>query len=327
VAVVVRFVDRLSAVGLGAQEARSAPVMVWKAPEAGPCVALTANVHGDEITGLAAILELEPWLAANLGKGTVLLYPSVNPEGLAAFSRGVGANGGDLNRGFPGGGRSGAERWARAIWEDLERRRPEVLIDLHADSFDGVPYVILDRPIAVPAELRTSFEEEIAALGRATGLTVLHDYSDEEYRRFNLDRSLTGAAINRWRIPALTIEAGPRRALDGGAVSATVLSVQSVLSFLGLTQNPLVVHPSRAVGGPWERSTAVRTSTEGYFRPLHAAGGVLRAGEPLGEVLTLAGELLERIDSPYDGVVVSWTDRRWLKSGTSVGTFGFVMPD
>ncbi len=321
---VERSVDRIRpGVKSGSDPLRS-PVMVWRASEPGACVAITANVHGDELTGISVIHELERWLPSHLCCGTVLLYPSVNPVGLAAFSRGVGAQGGDLNRVFPGGGRGVADRLAGALWEDLHQRRPDALIDIHADSTDSIPYAILDRPILVPADVRSLFEAEIAAIGQAMGVTVLQDYGDADYRRFGLDRSLTGAAVNQWRIPAVTLEVGPRRAVDPSAVKAAVGVVQNVLVHLGLAQGPKLIHPSRLSGGPWTRSTAIRASTEGFFRNYLPAGATFRNQEAIGEMVSLSGELVETILSPTEGIVVSWSDRRWLTPGSSVGTFGFV---
>ncbi len=45
----------------------------------GPVVAVTANIHGDESTGVAVVQELDRWLREHLVKGMVVLYPSLNP--------------------------------------------------------------------------------------------------------------------------------------------------------------------------------------------------------------------------------------------------------
>ena len=66
----------------------------------GPTVAITANVHGDEATGLAAVLQLQSHLEAHLAAGTVVLYPSLNPQGLRLQQRPVPADGVDPARGL-----------------------------------------------------------------------------------------------------------------------------------------------------------------------------------------------------------------------------------
>jgi GDPmannose 4,6-dehydratase len=55
-------------------------------------------------------------------------------------------------------------------------------------------------------------------LAEATGLTVIRDYATADYVRFTLERSLAGAVLNHGGVPALTIEAGPRRAVDESTV-------------------------------------------------------------------------------------------------------------
>ncbi|MCA9573755.1 MAG: succinylglutamate desuccinylase/aspartoacylase family protein, partial [Myxococcales bacterium] len=115
------------------------PVLVHEA-SAGPVVAITANIHGDEATGVAVVQELDRWLAERLLKGAVVLYPSLNPAGLSNRTRVLPPDGADLNRLFPGH-RDGSEseRHAASIWKDLAARRVGLVIDLHADSARSIP--------------------------------------------------------------------------------------------------------------------------------------------------------------------------------------------
>src|SRR5262245_8613177 len=63
------------------------PVVQLRAPEPGPVVIVTANVHGDEVTGVVAVHRLDDRLAATLLRGSVVLYPSLNPQGLQQQQR------------------------------------------------------------------------------------------------------------------------------------------------------------------------------------------------------------------------------------------------
>ncbi|MFK7931662.1 MAG: succinylglutamate desuccinylase/aspartoacylase family protein, partial [Myxococcota bacterium] len=127
------------------------PVITFAARQPGPTVVVTANMHGDETTGLfAAHALIERITPAGPGRGTLVFMPSLNPEGLKNASRVVPTDGNDLNRAFPGRRRGrAAERMAERIWRELGQLKPDVVIDLHADSALSIPYALLDRPVTL----------------------------------------------------------------------------------------------------------------------------------------------------------------------------------
>jgi predicted deacylase len=309
-----------------AEQTTRPPVLHLEAPEAGPTVVVAANIHGDECTGVLAIHALDAWLQRHLVRGRVHLYPSLNPSGLAARTRGVGFDGADLNRMFPGDANGGAaERLAYAIWRDVTERSPDMLIDLHSDSAVAIPYAIVDRPVALRGPARLAMEAALVRRAEATGLTVLRDYPSDQYQRFGLDRSLAGAMVNKAQVAAVTIEAGPRRIADFASVDTAVCAVQGVLAELGLVVGAPPPHPSRVRDGTWRRSTALRSRAEGLFVPTVPPGQRFAAGQIVGEVRGLSGDVLEQVRASDEGIVVSWLDTCWVAAGASVGTLG--IPD
>jgi predicted deacylase len=295
------------------------PVLVHTASR-GPVVAVTANIHGDESTGVAVVQALDAWLSEHLQAGTVVLYPSLNPAGLSNRTRVLPPDGADLNRLFPGhrDGSSG-EKHAAAIWKDLSARKVSLVIDLHADSARSIPYAITDRALARGrgAKLAPMLE----AYAEASGLTVLREYPDDQYVRYALDRSLAGALVNRGAVPAITIEAGPRRWIDPEAVDAALDATRGVLGSLELVDFETVHHPSR-VGGTWRRSPAPRARVGGVFREVVRPGQTFRSGDVLGTLVDLAGAELDRIVARGDGVVISWAELTWVEAGAVPGTVG-----
>lgn len=287
----------------------------------GPTVAITANVHGDEATGLAAVLQLQSHLEVHLSKGTVVLYPSLNPQGLRLQQRPVPADGVDLNRTFPGDSdESGAEGVAGRLWADLRERRIDLLLDLHADSSVSVPYAIKDRPVRLGAAARRNMEARLDRLADASGLLVLEEYPDDLYVRFRLDKSLAGAVVNDLQVPALTLEIGPRRAVDPRAVATTVGAVLRILAAEGLVRDAPRV-PARGEG-PMRRTSAPRVRRPGVFVPSLAPGVLFARDEVLGVVRGLDGELRDEVRAPFRGVVVSWSEGAWLDAGAVPGTLG-----
>ncbi len=305
---------------------REVPVLTYTAPKAGPTVAITANVHGDEATGVGVVHELAGRLERLMLRGTVQLYPSLNPEGLIQRCRSVPADGRDLNRVWPGDARGGpAERLAHVLWGDLCARHPDVLIDLHADAPASIPYAIVDRVVRGTARKRKALERRSRSLAAATGLTVLHEYPDDRYLKYHLDQSLSGAVTNEMGIPAVTIESGPRLYLAPDAVSLATEAALGVLTEMGLCGLPAGAHPSRLPDGPWRRESGPRMGHAGVFHALLQPGGAFEPGQPMAEVRTLEGRVLERVEAKNSGFVVSLPERAWVVPGVAAGTY--AVPD
>lgn len=290
-----------------------------------PVVAVTANVHGDECTGVGACLRLAEELDGALKHGTVHLYPSLNPEALERRTRRHPDEDVDLNRLFPGDANgSPAERLVHATWSDLASRRPDLVVDIHADAPGAIPYVLTDRAIALRGAERSRLESDCAVLAEATGLTVLQEYPDDRYARYRLDRSLTGAVLNRLHVPALTLEAGPRLVLDARAVQATALAVRGMLASMGMVDGASVAHPTR-LAGAWRRDSGPRAGVAGLLIGVVEPGVALQRGDVLAEVRSLGGGVLERIRAEGDGFVLSFVERAHVVSGVPVCTFGFAV--
>lgn len=305
------------------------PVVVLSAGGA-PVVAITAGIHGDEVTGVAAAHLLDEILRVSLRQGTVALYPSLNPRGLVAQQRTLPQDGSDLNRLFPGDLLAqGTARWAADLWRDLLSRRPDAVIDLHADSAVSIPYVIVDRATSHRGLARQSMDARVLAMAKASGLLVLHEYPEDQYVRFQLDRSLAGAMVNRASVPALTIEVGPRRAVDPRSIQVASQAVLRVLAHLGLCEPPLCEPPASPLpqppaSGPWRRAPAPRVASNGLFEPALSPGEGFAAGSVLGYVRALDGSVREVITAESSGVVVSWSENAWVSPRAIPGTLGLV---
>lgn len=292
-----------------------------------PVVVVTANVHGDECTGVGAVLRLAARLEGTLVRGAVHLYPTVNPEGLERRSRKVPDEDVDLNRLFPGDpAGSPAERLAYALWTDVGTRNPSLVVDLHSDAPDAIPYALLDRAVALRGQSRAGLEASCRNLGEATGLTVLHEYPDDRYSRYRLDRSLTGAALNRMQVPTVTVEAGPRLYLREDAVQAATDAVVGLLHALDMVGEAPPPHPSRVEGGPWRRDSGPRASSTGVLVPRVRPGALLRRGDPVAEIRALSGTLLEVLPAEARGFVVSFAERAHVVAGVPVCTYALSEP-
>jgi predicted deacylase len=289
--------------------------------EGSPVAVVLAGVHGDEVVGPLAALRLLDELPRVRRSGCVHVIPVVNPRGVSERVREFGRGGPDLNRLFPqGDGRSDADRRVRAVWSTIERARPDVVFDLHADSRDAVPYAILDRAVAFSGDRRRRLDAALLDLGAATGVLALHDHPDEVYRRFQLERSLAGAVVNTLGVPAITLEIGPRRVADDAAVDRLVGAVLSALAAFGMVDAHLR-SPADGRSGQWRRRAGPKSPIDGFFRPEVEPGAGVRTGDVVGSVRALADGRRHSVLASVDGMVVAWAEEAWVREGDVVGTF------
>ena len=291
------------------------------APESGPTVAVTANLHGDECNGIRAVQGLDKLLSGALTRGRVVLFPSLNPAGLAARTRVLPVDGADLNRAFPGDEvGTPAERYADSIWMAILAQAPDLVIDLHSDAMAAHPYVLVDRVLSVRST--PNLAETIERDAHSTGLTVVRDYPLEAYQRYGLERSLSGSLVNRAGIPALTLEVGPLRRIDEAAVDCMVKAVVHVLSDRKMMGK--VVSLGTVVPGNWCRSAGFRAPCDGLLRARLPPGARFAAGEVLGWIESITGEGLATVVAPCDGLVLAWQEFAAVSAGNILGTFAVV---
>lgn len=297
------------------------PVASVRASQDGPCVVITANLHGDECTGIGAVFRLRDLLLEVLERGAVHLYASLNPEGLARGSRELPGVDADPNRAFPGSASgSVVERHAWRIWRDILRHRPDLLIDLHTDSGASIPYAIVDRVVQGPQ--REALSQRCRALAEASGLTVLHEYPTDQYLRYHLDHSLPGALINGPGIAAVTLEVGPRSYVSADAVALATQSALGVLSAAGLLREPSPRHASCRPGGPWRRASGPAITVEGVLLPLARPGQWLNPGSLIADICGLDGTIRQRLVCSRPAFVVALPERAWVRPGQTCATLG-----
>lgn len=287
----------------------------------GPSVVVAGNLHGDEVTGVVALQDLAAWLPTAIRRGRVAVFPSLNPRGLERGSRGVPGDQDDPNRHFPGDAKgTPAQQHAQAVWKATGSQGPEFVIDLHADAVIAIPYALVDRVL----NGRPTLFDRCGALAAASGLTVVREYPPAQYHAFGLARSFTGAVTNGIGIPSVTLEIGPRRAIDPQAIDAAGYALRGMLGHIGVVDVEERPHASRVAGGPWRRENGPRTTATGLVVPVVLPGVLLDAGRTIVEVRDVEGHVLDRIAMPVAGFVMSFPDQAWLGAGVAAATLAIA---
>ena len=273
----------------------------------GPKLSLIGGIHGCEYSSIAAVTRVMSELDTSRLTGTITAVPVVSMESFRQRSPFVvPVDGKNLNRCFPGSyDGTYTDVLARSIYEVLIEPA-DVLLDLHGgDQVEALePFAIYG---ASPVEERA---DEIAV---AFNLPYV---VREEPKASGLGGMTTSAAAQAG-IPGVIAEAGGRGLLEQSATAMLAAGVRNVLQTLGMIPGEPDPPPARQrrVG-----SFVLLHSTEGgWWQWEVEAGEEVSAGQLLGRVGDLWGDVREEIVAPQDGVVL------FITSSPAVSADGLLL--
>ena len=251
----------------------------------GPCVFVSAAIHGDEINGIAIVQRLAAELDPQTMNGTLILAPAVNIYGLVNHARYL-PDRRDLNRSFPGSARGSlAAQLAHTFLEHVIDKAT-LGIDLHTAAVHryNLPQVRIaaDNPYLVE-------------LAMAFGAPVI---IESPLR----DGSMRELAHQRGT-PMLLFEAGEALRFDRLSIGIGAEGIQRVLAHLGMIDHDdgltSVGIPARANKSSW-----VRAPRGGVTHRIRKSGDTVHRGDLLATVTGLFGQEPMEMTSPIDGIVI-----------------------
>ncbi len=289
------------------------PCIVATGAEPGPRLALLAGVHGCEYSSIAALMRFMSGLDESELRGTVVAVPVVNLSSFRARSPFVTPEDGkNLNRCFPGS-RDGtySDALARAIFDEVIAPS-DALLDLHGgDLVEALePFCLYDESGGVgsteppesagagSAGARAGVEQRARELAIAFGLP----YVVRSPREGGAVSGTTSGAAAAAGIPAVIAEAGGCGLLEESAVQLHLRGLENALRHLGMVEGG--PPPPRQGMREVERFVWLRCEHEGWWEPAARAGDEVAAGQAVGVVRDLYGDILEEIVAPEAGVLL-----------------------
>jgi hypothetical protein len=268
------------------------PAFEARGPADGPRVSLIGGIHGCEYSSIAAVMRFMQQLDTSSLSGTITAVPVVSMQSFQQRSPFVvPEDGKNLNRCFPGSkDGSYSDVLARSIFEQLIEPADAVL-DLH-----GGDLVEALEPFAVYAA--GSAEQRAHGLAVAFGLPYV---VREEPEPGGL-AGMTVTAAADIGVPAVIAEAGGRGILEEACVQLLVEGVHNALRYLEMLPRAADPphRPQRFVGG----SVWLRSREAGWWEAGVGPGDEIAAGQALGRMRNLWGDVLEEIVAPEDGVIL-----------------------
>ena len=299
-----------------ADSALELPVTVINGIGAGPTVLVSAGVHGAEYIGIQTVMELSRELEPETVNGQLIFLLLANPPACHQFARFVvPADGKNLNRGFPGKkDGSLSEQIAYTMVHELQSEA-DYYIDIHAgDTSERV------MPFAYFAG---SAKEEVAEASRRMAMAA-----DMSIRARSLATTGAYSCAGVHGIPAVLLERGGGGVYTREEVELYKQDVRNIFIHLGVISGE-EVHRVAATKGKRQRevrrASYIDAEHEGFWYPAYAAGDSFKAGDLLGEVRNIWGDLLIRYHAEYDGIVLYQTVGMGIGIGDPLIAYG--MPE
>ena len=296
---------------------RRLPVMSAISESLGPVVWLTACGHGDEVSGIVIIQEVFRKIRRQMVCGAVHAFPLMNPLGFETRTRNITVSREDLNRSFPGSvtGSLG-ERIAHRIFSAIVETSPTLVLDLHSDWIESIPYVLIDRDPGGPH--KAAYKKTIEA-GKHAGFCLIVD-SEELTKTLSHSLLLKG-------VPSLTLELGGPYSVNQANVSHGLEAIWNMLAYLGVTgprdstfSYPLP--PGYRDAKLLKYSDKPYGSKTGIIRFLVNPGDEIKAGQPFAKIVNAFGKHQETVTAINDAIVLGHSDSAAAFPGMPIMAFG-----
>jgi predicted deacylase len=319
------------------------PVMICQGKEEGPTFFLTANVHGNELTGIAVIHDLVTDELAQELKGTIVAIPTLNPSALGRWHRSPTYDERDPNRLYPEGKFAEEDKDEAAIDRDVPELYEQVAnvifpyfeqyadyhIDFHNHALRSIPYAIFDRIFYADGSKKDAEEllEKLKAMVEAFGIITCTEFPGKKYLKKKLHRSVSGSTLNSLRIPAFTAELGENSVVIPNVVKGSIKGTRNVLRWAGMLEGPMEEITEFPIPQPSERlrrASYPRAKQAGIVRFLVNPGDHVTKSQPFAKLTDILGRPLGDgvIRTDYDGYIIALRSQMTVYPGDLLAEMG-----
>lgn len=260
------------------------PFGIIEGAEPGPCLLVTAGVHGSEYCSIEAatrLLQTEPEQI----KGTLLVLPILNVQGFRKRSIYVmPEDGKNLNRMFPGKpDGSVSERLAHWLVASVYPQ-VDAYLDLHGGDLDEslAPFTLYPKDCAKSRELARVFGLPIAVAAGGEGYTINAAY--------------------KVGVPSLLPEVSGNGLWGEDTVGQMTAGIERVMHHLGMVGGP--VQPAPQLAPEFVTMWVPTAPCDGMWYPAKELTEVVCVGDELGEIRDVFGTVRATIRSEKEGFVL-----------------------
>ncbi len=260
------------------------PFGIIEGSEPGPCLLVTAGVHGSEYCSIETAVRLLKRTPEEI-KGTLVVLPILNVEGFRKRSIYImPEDGKNLNRMFPGRpDGSTSERLADWLVTHVYPRA-DAYLDLHGGD--------LDESLA-PFTVYPSGCERSKALATAFGIPVAVAAGGEGY---------TINAAYKVGVPSILPEVSGNGLWGEDSVGEMMAGVERVMHYLGMISGPVTPAPQKFP--QFVRMWVPAAPSDGLWYAAKEISEPVTEGDVLGEIKDVFGKVLATVRSEKEGFVL-----------------------
>tara|TARA_R110002072_G_scaffold226960_2_gene383851 strand:+ start:4909 stop:5871 length:963 start_codon:yes stop_codon:yes gene_type:complete len=284
------------------------PVIISRAKKEGPCVLISAGIHGNEVNGIEIVRQLVANKYNVPDAGMTICVPVLNVFGFIIKTREF-PDGRDLNRFFPGS-KSGtlASKFAHVFMTELVTFA-DYCIDFHTGGGDRFNY----------SQVRISKEdEETLNLAKVFGakFVKLSSIREKSYRD-------TATKLGK---KVLLFEGGKSLDLDREVTSCGLTGALKVLDYLDIKAMPkdFVPFEEKTEQVLFDKSKWVRASYSGMYRSIVRNGSEIKKGDIIGTITDPFGFFERKVKAPVDGYIICLNHSPIVTNGDAIAHIAIV---
>lgn len=268
----------------------SVPVIVQRAQQDGPCLLLTAGIHGDEINGVEIVRQMVANGYHQPTAGTLICMPVINVFGFLNQERDF-PDGRDLNRMFPGSKRGSlASRFAYYLMHEIVPHI-DYCIDYHTGGDKRFNY----------AQIRIDAQEaHTLDLAKVFGVKFIKDAETRD-KSFRKTLAEQGKKV-------LLFEGGKSLHLDRTVTNCGIDGTLRVMQHLGMRNFEKELLQRRTAEVPQPKlirsSTWLRAKRSGMFRSNCQLGSFVQKNQMIGSISDPYGKFEIPVKAHVSGYII-----------------------
>ena len=257
---------------------------------AGKRISIVTGIHGDELEGQYVCYEVAERIRKHPEylKGTVDIYPALNPFGIDSVTRGIPAFDLDMNRIFPGNQDGDMNEFVAAeIVRDLEGS--DLCLDIHASNIylTEIPQIRINE----------QHEKELLPYALLSNVDFIWIHGASTVLESTLAYSLNSRGV-----PTLVVEMGVGMRITKEYGIQLTDGIFRLMKELGIWIGPTEEVRTPVVSRQPEEVAFLNAPVSGIFIKSLSHGAPVHKGTEIGRIVNpLSGKLLSTIISPVDG--------------------------
>ncbi|CAM1335095.1 succinylglutamate desuccinylase/aspartoacylase family protein [Tenacibaculum aestuariivivum] len=277
-------------------------VIVSRAKKEGPCVLISAGIHGDEVNGIEIVRQLVANKYNIPDTGMIICVPVVNVFGFIIKTREF-PDGKDLNRSFPGTKNGSlASKFAHVFMNKIVAHA-DYCIDFHTGGDDRFNY----------PQVRISDDDiDTFNLAKVFGAKFVK-YSSQREKSFRASAVAIGKKV-------LLYEGGKSLDINKKITNVGVTGILNVLDFLGVKKFPVTYNAFKEDEQQvvFSNSKWIRATASGMYRSVILNGAPVKKGDVIGLITDPYGFFERKIKASVSGSIICLNHSPIVNQGDAI---------